>query len=90
MDNFKINTKYIVKYFQPVLDQGWRIEERQGSNAIVNYNNGIVNYEQIDGFNTIEDCNKFIKEKSAITNGIKGCKDKKYIKFTVIENTENL
>lgn len=77
------NSKYTVKYFQPVLDQGFKIEQRQGHNAIVNYNNGIVNYEQEDSFNTLEECNSFIKEKSEIIGDFG---KKKYIKFTIIEN----
>lgn len=77
------NLKYTVEYFQPILDQGFRIEERQGHNTIVNYNNGVVNYKQNDEFNTIEECNKFIKEKSQII-GDSG--KRKYIKFTIIGN----
>lgn len=76
--------KYTVKYFQPELDKGFKIEKRYGSNSIINYNNGVVLYDQYDHFDSIDECSKFIKEKSKITisDGI----SKKYINFSIIKN----
>lgn len=79
-----LTEKYIVSYIQPELDNGWKLEEVCGHNQIISYNNGIVEYDQYAGFNTIEECNAFISEKSKISKS--GSKKKKYTKFQIIEN----
>lgn len=42
------NAKIAIVYNQKEHDYGYKIEKRFGANSIVSYDNGIVDYEQIE------------------------------------------
>ena len=56
-----------VLYTKVVEDKGWKIETRFGTDQIVNYNNGLVGYQCIDYYYSLEEAKKHFEGCSRLS-----------------------
>ena len=56
-----------ILYTKVVEDEGWKIETHFGIDKIVNYNNGLVGYQCINYYNSLEDAKKHFEEYSQLS-----------------------
>ncbi len=58
---------YAVLYTEVTEDKGWRIESRWGSDCIVDYDNGLVGYQQLGFYKTLKEAQEaFEIEKKVV------------------------
>lgn len=60
------NFHYAVLYTEIKEDKGWRIERHWGRDAIVNYDNGLVGYQQMGFYETYKEAQEAFERRKKV------------------------
>ena len=60
------NFHYAVLYTEIKEDKGWRIERHWGRDAIVNYDNGLVGYQQMGFYKTYKEAQEAFERRKKV------------------------